>query len=98
MELFGSDPHTGLMGQRWRDPAAREGKRIRSWTGPDFTAGFHTFGLSWGRASRLGSQVEPGWSAHWLMVTAITCRPAAIKTRPSAAEGAAKWAARPTGT
>ena len=48
MELFGSDPDTVLMGQHWRDAAGRERKRIRSWAGPDFSAGFHTFGLSWG--------------------------------------------------
>jgi beta-glucanase (GH16 family) len=36
------------MGQHWRDAAGRERKRIRLWPGPDFTAGFHTFRLSWG--------------------------------------------------
>jgi beta-glucanase (GH16 family) len=51
MELFGSEPDTVLMGQHWRDAAGRERKRIGSWTGPDFTAGFHSFGLSWGPES-----------------------------------------------
>jgi beta-glucanase (GH16 family) len=47
MELFGSEPDSVLMAQHYRDAAGRERKRTRTWTGPDFTAGFHTFGLSW---------------------------------------------------
>jgi beta-glucanase (GH16 family) len=47
MEQFGSEPATVLMAQHYRDAAGGERKRTRTWTGPDFTAGFHTFGLSW---------------------------------------------------
>ena len=47
MELFGSEPHQVLMAQHYRDAAGRERKRVRTWRGPDFTAGFHTFGMSW---------------------------------------------------
>jgi beta-glucanase (GH16 family) len=48
MEQFGSEPDTVLMAQHYRDAAGRERKRTRTWTGPDFAAGFHTFGMSWG--------------------------------------------------
>jgi beta-glucanase (GH16 family) len=48
MEQFGSEPATVLMAQHYRDAAGREQKRTRAWTGPDFTAGFHSFGMSWG--------------------------------------------------
>jgi beta-glucanase (GH16 family) len=47
MEQIGSQPHTVLMAQHYRDPAGVPGKHSRTWTGPDFTAGFHTFGMSW---------------------------------------------------
>jgi beta-glucanase (GH16 family) len=51
MEQFGSEPQTVLMAQHYRDAAGRERERSRTWTGPDFAADFHTFGLSWGPES-----------------------------------------------
>jgi beta-glucanase (GH16 family) len=47
MEQIGSQPHAVLMAQHYRDAAGVPGKHCRTWTGPDFTAGFHTFGLCW---------------------------------------------------
>jgi beta-glucanase (GH16 family) len=47
MEHFGSEPDRVLVAQHWRDAAGRERRRGRTVAGPDFTAGFHTFGLSW---------------------------------------------------
>jgi beta-glucanase (GH16 family) len=48
MEQIGSEPDTLLMAQHYRDAAGEPAKRVGTWTGPDFTAGFHTFALSWG--------------------------------------------------
>jgi beta-glucanase (GH16 family) len=48
MEQIGSEPNTVLMAQHYRDAAGVNRKHARTWTGPDFTAGFHTFALSWG--------------------------------------------------
>jgi beta-glucanase (GH16 family) len=91
MELFGSDPNTVLMGQHWRDAAGRERKRIRPWTGPDFTAGFHTFGLSWAR--RRSSGTSTGSSGSGRCATSPPRRGTCWSTWPVGGEAAGEPAA-----
>jgi beta-glucanase (GH16 family) len=51
MEVFGSQPARVLMAQHYRDGAGRPADRLRTWAGPDFSAGFHTFAISWSASS-----------------------------------------------
>jgi beta-glucanase (GH16 family) len=48
MEQIGSQPQTLLMAQHYRDADGVHRRQVGTWSGPDFTAGFHTFALSWG--------------------------------------------------
>jgi beta-glucanase (GH16 family) len=46
MELLGSDPTTYYMSQHWGAPTS-PGLAAWQYTGPDFSAGFHTFAVEW---------------------------------------------------
>lgn len=47
MELLGHEPNRVQLSQHYYDLTGAHRKRARSWSGPDFTDGFHTYALSW---------------------------------------------------
>lgn len=59
MESIGSDPHRIYMTNHWGDPQ-NPAQSQSDYSGPDFTAGFHTFALEWepGRLTWLVDGVE----------------------------------------
>ena len=46
-EILGDQPRTTSMHVHWRGPGNSDLVDGAEWTGPDFTAGWHTFGLDW---------------------------------------------------
>ncbi|HEY7133549.1 MAG TPA: glycoside hydrolase family 16 protein [Acidimicrobiia bacterium] len=46
-EMLGDQPRTVSMHVHWRGPGDNELADGVDWSGPDFTAGWHTFGLDW---------------------------------------------------
>jgi beta-glucanase (GH16 family) len=46
-EMLGDQPRTMSMHVHWRGPGGNELADGVEWSGPDFTAGWHTFGLDW---------------------------------------------------
>ncbi|HYD29660.1 MAG TPA: glycoside hydrolase family 16 protein, partial [Azospirillaceae bacterium] len=47
-EILGDTPSKAYMNYHWKQPdGSNKGGGIVSWTGPDFSAGFHRFGVLW---------------------------------------------------
>jgi beta-glucanase (GH16 family) len=47
MEMVGHDPHTVSMATHWLDENGTHRSAGGKWTGPDFSADWHTFGVDW---------------------------------------------------
>jgi len=47
LEILGNDPTRAYFTYHWGTPATRQQSGF-SWAGPDFSAGWHTFGVYWG--------------------------------------------------
>ena len=47
VEFKGSQPATALMNLHWMDASGGDAHVGSSYTGPDFSTGFHTFGVHW---------------------------------------------------
>lgn len=46
-EILGHDTHTVYMSNHWERPDGEHKRQTESFTGPDFSEDFHTFGVAW---------------------------------------------------